>query len=249
MKNIVVLALILVTGGLAYMGNQIATLNSQIATLTDIKAALTAKNRKLTDKNKKLVAQRNATKKAITNNRKRVAKRSLSRASKKIAKASGAMIPFAGITVIAAATADDIRDLCTDVEEAQNLEKLVLDKEPPVSAPQRKYCYDNIGEEIAEIAENARNAISANFSITYEELWRQGAELSKQLNETTEAIINAPYQEEFEHQYKNIIKYWSEMMEGLIDDPKPASSKEPQTFETAGKYWGRNHFELVHEEY
>jgi len=249
MKVIIVLVSILVTGAFSYLGNQIAVLNSQVSALKALKAALTTEKQKLTNKNKKLVAQQNATKQAVRDNRKRVAKRSLSRASKKIAKAGGAMIPFAGITVVAAATADDIHDLCTDIEDARKLEEMVLEeKGPPISAQQEKYCYDNIGEEITEVAGEAREAISRTFDISYEEMWRQGAELMKQMDAGTEAMLNTPYQQGFEKQYRNAIRYWSELMKEIIGNPEATPTKKPPTLDAAGRFWGKNLYELVHDE-
>ena len=169
MKSIVIIFSTLVVGAFIYMGNQIALLNSEISRLTDIKASLTTEVRQLANKNRKLSAQRNATQQAVRHHRQRIIKRSLSKATRIIAKAGGAMIPLAGITVIAASTAEDIRDLCTDIEEARKIEEMTLQEElPSMSIQQDKTCYEDIGAGIL----------------------RKGFNLMQQVNEGTKANLS-----------------------------------------------------------
>jgi len=171
--------------------------------------------------------------------RRRIVKRSLSRATKKILKAGGAMIPIAGIFVVATATADDIDDLCTDIQEARELEQNLYGETFSISAEENRYCYESIGEEIANMAEEVRKAIEERLGISYQMLKDESEDLIESMEQLTDSMLNAPYQDEFNRLYEDAIKYWSEMLEdGADNSTPPPRSNNPPILEETGEYWG-----------
>jgi len=158
-------------------------------------------------------------------------------------KASGAMIPFAGITVVATATADDINDLCTDIQEARDSEQNLFGDTSSSSVEEEKYCHETMAEELASMADKARADIARDFGISYRELKKQAGDLIGSMKQSTDDIVNAPYQEAFEKQYINFVKYWSRKLEELSDDPVP---KGPPLLEGTGKWWGGKAYEWIY---
>jgi len=260
MNKLIALILVLtisVLGSFTYMANKMASLGSHAKQLAVKNTALTASNHKLKTNNDKLITnnreletknsnlktRKNKAKNLVKEHRIRTVKRSLKRAAKKIGKASGSMIPFAGITVVAAATVDDINDLCTGIQEARDLEQNLYGDTSSSSAEEAKYCHESMAEELASMADKARADIARDFGISYQELTKQADDLISSMKQGADDILNAPYQEEFEKQYQNVLKSWSRKIEELSDDP---ALQEPSILEQTGEWWGKKAYEWVH---
>lgn len=243
-KNVVIVVLIAFSGLSIYLSNQIASLNSIISALEASKAALskanaklTSKNQKLTKQNKRLVSQRTKAKKMVAEHRKKTIRRNMSRASKKMAKASGSMIPFAGITVIAVATADDIRDYCSDIKSIQELEHTLFDGNSSTSHKEAEYCHESVGKEIAVMAESARKSVVRDFGISYRALKKQSNEMIVSMKRVGEGVLHASYKDEFKQQYGKVVDYWSRKIEAIKSEPVKQSYEAPSTLERTRDYW------------
>ncbi len=243
-KNVVIVVLIAFSGLSLYLSNQIASLNSMISALEASKAALskantklTSKNQKLVKQNKNLVSQRTKAKRMVAEHRKKTIRRNMSRASKKMAKASGSMIPFAGITVIAVATADDIKDYCSDIKDVQELESTLFGETTSRSSKEIEYCHESVGKEIALMAESARKSVVRDFGISYRALKKQSNEIVVSMKQVGDGVLHASYNEEFKRQYDKVVDYWSRKIEAVKSEPVSQQNKTPSTLERTRDYW------------
>jgi len=118
-----VLAFILFTGyGLFDMYKKLATANALADTLKASNMKLSKKNKVLKTNNKKLVAREKHIHKRITERRTKLTKTNLKKAQKKLATAGAKMAPFLGIPVVVGATAYDINEYCSNIDEMEKFE-------------------------------------------------------------------------------------------------------------------------------
>jgi hypothetical protein len=233
LKTLMTIALITALLSFTYMSNKIATLNALIGTLEAGSALLSTKN-------KRLVSQRNKTKRLVKSHRVGVTKRSLKRAAKKMAKAGATMLPFAGIAIVAAATADDIHDLCTDIQEARDLEQSLYGETVSSSKEEEKYCHEAMGEELLYMAEEARVSIARDFKISYQAMEKQAGEITNNIAQFGEGQKRV-YQE----QYNNTVDYWSRQFESQAREKKSAPA-DSNLLERTSEWWSEWAFDKIH---
>lgn len=160
LKNLVFITMITITLSFTYMVNKIANLSVLVGTLEAGNALLNKNQKKLKAKNISLVSQQQKTKQLVRDHRSKVTTRSIERASKKMAKAGASMIPIAGIAIVAAATADDIQDLCSDIEDVRNLEQSLNGETVSAANEEQKYCHESMADELALMADETRASIA-----------------------------------------------------------------------------------------
>jgi hypothetical protein len=203
LKNLMIIALITALLSFTYIWNKIATLNALIGTLEAGSALLTTKN-------KRLLSQRNKTKRLVKKHRIGVTKRSLERAAKKMAKAGATMLPFAGMAIVAAAAADDIHDLCTDIQEARDLERELLGETVSSTSQEDAYCQEVIDEELSRIADDVSNRIAEGFNLSQEKLTSRAGEITENIGR-----FGASYAKVVQVHYDNTVDFWSEQIDSL----------------------------------
>lgn len=218
LKTLMIIALITALLSFTYMWNKIATLNALIGTLEAGSALLSTKNKKLNAKNNQLVSQRNKTKRLVKSHRIGVTKRSLKRATKKMAKAGATMLPFAGMAVVVAATADDIDDLCSDIQDARDLERELLGETVSSTTQEDAYCHEAIDEELSRIADEVSNQIAEGFHLSQEKLTSQAGEITENISR-----FGVSYAEAFQAHYANTVDFWSGQIERLSVDSTTAA--------------------------
>ena len=220
------------------MSIKIAGLSSLVEQMKYSEIALRDNNRRLAQKNDEMEKQRRKTRQLVRQHRASTVKHGVERAAKKMARAGVAMIPVVGISAVAAATADDIHDLCLDIRAARELEVSLYGEESLSTEDEQIYCHQYLAERLAILAEGHRERIARNFGISYEALTNQAENMKESMRRITDGIINAPYQEEFERQYQYILDYWSQKPEGLSDDPVavPTDSSTAERAELFGEY-------------
>lgn len=209
-KTLIILVVITTLLPFIHISNKLANLNSLIDTLQTANALLGKQQKKLKARNKHLANQRNKTKRLIKNYRWKVTQRSIKRASKKMAKAGASMIPFAGVAVIAAATADDIDDLCNDIQVAHDLEHELLGETDDATNTENQYCHEAMAEELGKMAEDIRRSIARDFQISHETLTKQAEEMGKNIGRFGDSYVEAS-----RDHYSNTVEYWSKQMERL----------------------------------
>jgi hypothetical protein len=205
LKTLIIVALITVTVPFTYMANKIASLTSLVGALDAKNTLLNKKHKKLKTKNKQLVTQREKTRKLVKSHRRKVTKRGIKRASKKMTKAGASMVPFAGVAVIAAATADDIDDLCNDIQEARDLEHDLLGETENAPNEESLYCHEAMAEELSRMADEARESIAGDFKISYKAMAKQADNITDSIKEYGE-----DYGRVSREYYTNTVEYWSE---------------------------------------
>ena len=204
-------------------------------------------NDRLSKSNDKLSKRNENLKDAIKTNRKNIAQRSTKRITKKIAKASVAMIPIAGVTVVAASTIDDINDICKDIDDAIALEKDHTGTVDP-KIEEVTNCYgeakNQIVTSVQETSEQALKDISHSFSVSYDKIKKQADEISKPIRDFGEI-----YKENAKAQYQETIGYWSDAIERQVE--KRQQNKIPQHPPTlltrTGQYWGGKLFDFANQ--
>lgn len=203
LKNIVFIALITITLSFTYMVTKIVNLSALVGTLEAGNALLNKKHKKLKAQNTSLVSQQKKTKQLVKDHRSKVTTRSMKRASKKMAKASASMIPIAGIAIVAAATADDIQDLCSDIEDARNLEQRLNGETVSASNEEEKYCHESMADELALMADETRANIAKNLKISYQAMTDQAGEIGDNINRFGENYIDS-----FQEHYSETMGSW-----------------------------------------
>lgn len=186
------------------MAAKIVSLGSLVAQFELDKRVLVSSNRRLVEKNSELERQRRSTRKLLAQHRTRTVNSGIERAAKRIARAGAAMIPVVGISSLAAATASEIQDLCSDIEAVRELELSLYGGESSASVTANGDCHQQLVEELAEYTNGLR----------------------QQMLEMSARLADVQYRKAIEKQYKEMVDFWSQRLAELSDDQteEPGSS-------------------------
>ena len=105
-----------------FVGYEFIDLSKKLATANALAQALKASNMKLTKRNKALVTKAKHVHKRVSNRRIKRTKANLKKVQAKFATAGAKMAPFLGIPVVVGATAYDINDYCSEIDEMEQFE-------------------------------------------------------------------------------------------------------------------------------
>ncbi len=196
---------------------------------------------KLKKKNKTLRNQRAKTRKAISRNKSRFAKNGLKRVGKKLARAGAAMVPVAGMAIVAASTADEIHDICQDIESAVQLEVELFEQQSNVPTPEKDYyCNEQIGKELAQLASQYSTEMKKDLEQMRSSLQRKSLKLVESSMQISDGITNADYAGEAKSQYNSIIRFWSLQIESAA-----TPSSTPSVIERTSEYWGQKAYDAL----
>lgn len=154
----------------------------EFARFSGIIDKLTKENIDLVRSNKLLNDQKKQVKRRISDRRKKLTKRNIIRAERKLVKAAGSMIPVAGIAVITTATAFEIKEYCDDIREMKSFEsELFDDNELVIDPEEEKLCGIDVEKELQPIAkaqiDEAKQWIGDSYDTVIEHAKRKAHEI------------------------------------------------------------------------
>jgi len=161
MKFLLSVLIVLVLGlgaGLLYVYDELKNLAPNIELLKAKNLDLTKRNKQLTKQNKefskkntKLQTQRQTMRQKIRTRRINLSTQKLQKAGAKLISAAPKMVPFAGIPLVTASTAYDIKEYCDEVAEMERFEYALFD-EPIPKHTQDKICGVDIKRQLQQTA-------------------------------------------------------------------------------------------------
>jgi len=212
------LAFVLFTGyGLFDMYKKLATASALAETLKASNMKLSKKNKALTANNKKLIAREKHIHKKITQRRAKLTKANLKRAQKKLATAGAKMAPYLGMPVVVGATAYDINEYCSNIDEMEQFE-YELFGDVTLSNYDKTVCGVDVQGKLQQTARDVTHSYDAVLKSFNKQNHQASLYWSRKYRESTQFLTheNKHFNQFWNEKYSKTAKYLSEQNDGAV---------------------------------